>query len=390
MNEPPFWEALFVLVQPMVHSADGCGSQTCPFRDNPLINRRYFHRPKTGPMRSLFTLTLLFPLLAQSQTLVSTLPQPRTALLEEFTAINCGNCPAAHATATSLFAQYGAQLVGVEVHGGSLANPSGSQPDFRTTDGAALWSQFDVNFQPQGKVNRQALSSASGWNAAIGNIISQDSPANIGIGSSVTGSTLNVTVEVYYTGISPSTDDEIHVALTEDHILGYQQDYGNGAQQNYDHRNALRDMITPVAGDPVAVNVMGTLVERTYTLELDPSWNLADLHVVAFVGPASGAVYQVRQVDADGGITTAINESRSILDLGNIYPMPATDQVFITVDPATAGNTLVLRDALGRMVTQERIGTGAINVVLSVADLKSGVYFASFAGGEARKIIVAR
>jgi len=341
-------------------------------------------------MRSIFTLILLYPALVQAQTLVSTVPQQRTALLEEFTAINCGNCPAAHATANSLFAQYGEQLVGIEIHGGSLSNPSGSQPDFRTTDGSALWSQFGVNFQPQGKVNRQALSGASSWSSAIASIVSQDSPANIGVAATVAGTALNVVVEVYYTGSTTSLEDEIHVALTQDHIVGYQQDYVNGAQQNYDHRHALRDMLTPVIGDLVTTNAVGAFVQRLYTLELDPSWNVADLQVVGFIGPVNGAVYQVRQVAADGGTTTVISEERSTLDLGNIYPMPATDVVFITVDPATAGNTLVLRDALGRMVTQERIGTGATNVVLSVADLKSGIYFASFAGGEARKIIVAR
>jgi len=93
-------------------------------------------------------------------------------------------------------------------------------------------------------------------------------------------------------------------------------------------------------------------------------------------------------VDADGGITTAINESRSILDLGNIYPMPATDQVFITVDPATSGQVLLLRDLFGREVAQQRVAKGATNVVLSVVGLPTGLYFAGFAGGEARKVVV--
>jgi len=340
-------------------------------------------------MRSIFSLLLLSPLLVQAQTLVSTMPQPRTALLEEFTAINCGNCPAAHATANSLFTQYGDQLVGIEIHGGSLSNPSGSQPDFRTVDGSMLWSLFGVSFQPQGTVNRGGLSGASAWNNAISSILSQDSPANIGLSSTVDGNVLTVDVEVYYTSATANVD-EIHVALIQDHIVGYQQDYVNGAQQNYDHRHILRNVMTEVTGDPVDVTAAGTLVERTYTTPLDPSWTIADLRVVAFVGPASGTIYQVHQVDADGGSTTAINEARSTLDLGNIYPMPATDLVFINVDPATAGNTLVLRDALGRLVAQERVATDATNVVLSVADLKSGIYFASFAGGEARKVVVAR
>lgn len=338
-------------------------------------------------MKHILTLVLGIPLFANAQTLVSTSPQPRTALLEEFTAINCGNCPAAHAVAGNLFNQYGDQLMGVEVHGGSLSNPSGSQPDLRTTDGTMLWSLFGVSFQPQGMVNRLALSGASNWNSAISSILSQTSPANIGLSSSVDGNMLTVNVEVYYTTASGNSD-EIHVALVQDHIIGYQQDYVNGAQQNYDHRHVLRDMITDVSGDPVAANSAGTLVERTYTITLNPNWTLADLRVVAFVGPTTGAMYQVHQVDADGGLTTAINETRSTLALGNIYPVPATEQVYINVDPATYGQALLLRDMFGRVVAQERVAKGSTNVVLSVVDLPTGLYFAGFNGGEARKVIV--
>lgn len=340
-------------------------------------------------MKLILSLLSVLPLCLNAQTLVSTTPQTRSALLEEFTAIRCGNCPAAHAVATNLFDQYASQLSGIEVHGGSLADPSAGQPDFRTTDGTALWSAFGVAFQPQGMVNRQALSGASSWNAAIGNIITQDSPANIGISSSVENDMLTVNVEVYYTSTPTSAEDEIHVALIQDHIIGYQQDYVNGAQQNYDHRHVLRDMITPVAGDPITTNTAGTLVERSYTLSLDPNWTLADLRIVAFVGPTSGAVYQVRQVNADGGITTSVNDVDSgAFALGTIYPVPATSEVYINVHPAAAGNVLILRDALGREVSQARVAAGSTNVVLNVEGLSAGVYYVGFAGGTARKVVV--
>ncbi|HQV52580.1 MAG: Omp28-related outer membrane protein [Flavobacteriales bacterium] len=338
-------------------------------------------------MKHLLTLLLVLPLFGNSQTLVSIMPQQRTALLEEFTAINCGNCPAAHAVATNLFTQYNDQLVGVEVHGGSLANPSSGQPDFRTTDGTALWSVFGVNFQPQGTVNREALSGASSWSNAVSNILSQTSPANIGIAATVENGMLTVDVEVYYTS-TPANNDEIHVALTQDHIIGYQQDYGNGAQQNYDHRHVLRDMITDVAGDPVAVNTLGTLVERTYTLTLDLDWTIADLRVVAFIGPTTGAVYQVKQVNADGGITMAVDGQERHSMIGAIYPVPATDAVVINVGPTAAGHIMFLRDATGRVVLQERVGIGATNVIMNVSGLAAGLYTAGFIGSKARMIIV--
>jgi len=76
--------------------------------------------------------------------------QYRTALLEEFTAMNCGNCPAAHSVANALGAVYPDDPVSDGVYGGGLAVPSGSQVDFRTVDSIALWAQLGAAFQPQG------------------------------------------------------------------------------------------------------------------------------------------------------------------------------------------------------------------------------------------------
>lgn len=344
-------------------------------------------------LRTLSCSVILVSASLLAQTLVSTAPLPRTALLEKFTAMNCGNCPAAANVTADLDATHGDDLVLINVHGGALANPGNGQPDFRTTDGTALWSQFGVGFQPQGIVNRQMPQQASGWAASVGSVLAQTSPVNIGVASGYDGGTalLTVQVELYYTSDGPSSEDRIHVAVTQDHIIGWQADYVNGNQADYDHRHVLRDIITPLAGDPVPATTIGTLVQRTYTLTLPAAWNVDDLHVVAFVSEADGAVQQVRSVRANGGMTVGVGESADrFLGLGAAYPVPATDRITIPLAADAAAGILVVRDGTGRLVHQQRVPSGTPLVVLPVTGLAEGVYTYGFSNGAARPVVVAR
>ncbi len=340
-------------------------------------------------MRTVLTLFFTLPFLAHAQTLVSTAPQQRTALLEEFTAAGCGNCPAAHAVANSLANPYGEDLTIIGIHGGSLAAPQTGQPDFRTPDGSALWSQFAVAFQPQGMVNRQGLQQAGSWSSSVVAVLSGLSPVNIGVSSTYDpgAGSITVMVELFYTGEVPSGEGRIHVALTQDGIVARQADYVNGTQQNYMHRHVLRDLITPLAGDPFDYGVEGVFVQRTYTLPIDMGWTLADLDVVAFVSEVSGVVHQVRSVAADGGITTSVEDVERSIELGNAFPQPASELVRFTVGENAVGQVLQLRDGLGRLVRDQRVAGSVVQ--FSVADLGPGIYFASLPGMVAQKIVVA-
>lgn len=336
---------------------------------------------------SVFALSTL----AHAQDLVSTQPEPRTALLEKFTAIHCGNCPAASAVSNQLASQYGEDLVRINIHGGSLATPSGSQPDFRTTDGEALWDQFNVQFQPQGMIDRQGLQGASGWNSSITGVLGEFSPVNIGARSTFDAgsNTITVDVELYYTDDGPVGDDRIHVALTQDHIIGWQTDYVNGNQPSYDHRNVLRELITPLAGDPVTATNVGDLVQRSYSFSLDPSWTLDDLIIVAFVSEAGGIVHQARSVSANGGATVGMEESDRYLGVGDAFPVPANEQVTIGLAPEFSGSVLYIRDLRGRAVVQVPVAANVAVVDVSTHDLAAGVYTYGTPGGAVKRIVVA-
>lgn len=331
-------------------------------------------------MKQFLSLFLLFALRAQGQTLTSDQPQPRSVLLEEYTAINCGNCPAGHALAASLVAVDPGQVHVVGVHGGGLAAPGQGQPDLRSSCGLALWQHYGVTSQPRAAINRvpvngQTVVTTSQWANAVSNILASPSPVNIGIASTFDPGPriLSVTIELFYTDDSPGAADRITVELAQDHIIGYQQDYQNGAQAGYDHRHVLRDCITDIWGDEVTITSAGTLVQRSYSYTVPAAWDITACEVVAFVSEFQGDVYQARSVAADGGFTTG-EEMNSPGNTATAppFPSPASEVIFIPLGPLERSGQLHIMDTTGRWIRSVGITNGSL--LLDVRDLSSGTY----------------
>ncbi|MBL7953358.1 MAG: Omp28-related outer membrane protein [Flavobacteriales bacterium] len=324
-----------------------------------------------------------------AQDLAGAAPRDRTALLEEFTAAGCGNCPVAHATADALVTVHGARLVVVGVHGGALAAPNSGQPDFRTTDGAALWQSFDIQFQPQGTVNRQLPQTAEQWAGQVQEVLDDPSPVNLGVASvfDVNTRQLTVQVELYYTGSSATPMDRISVMLTQGSVVAFQQDYANGPHSAYHHRHVLRDHVTPLEGDMVDVTSPGTLVQRTYSTAVPEAWDAVDLRVVAFVRAQDGEVYQAYDIPAVGGISSGMDQGHAPL-LGSAFPVPAHEVLFIPVTAAGAGRSVRLCDAQGRLVLEQRAPPNGGTLALDVSSLAPGVYAFGCAGAQMQSVIV--
>lgn len=265
---------------------------------------------------SLLLLSLL-PSWATAQSLVSTQPQDRTALLEDFTGIHCGYCPDGHAIAAAIEAQNPDEVVIIGVHAGGYAVPGAGEPDFQTVDGAAIDAFFTIGGYPAGVINRHTFAgendiSRSQWASAVEEMLALASPVNLGVESNFdpVSRDLTVTVELFYTADSPDPgSDWISVALKENHLFGWQTDYGpSGNHTNYDHTHVLRDHITPTWGEEVTTTSAGTSVTRTYVYNVPAAWDISNCEVVAFVSEYQEEVYQVREVVADGGTTLVIGD----------------------------------------------------------------------------------
>ena len=77
-------------------------------------------------MKKLFTLfiTLFCVQFLFAQNFVSTTPENKNVILEEFTGIHCGYCPDGHLMAQNFHDANPGDVVLINIHTGSYANPS--------------------------------------------------------------------------------------------------------------------------------------------------------------------------------------------------------------------------------------------------------------------------
>ena len=126
-----------------------------------------------------------------------------------------------------------------------------------------------------------------------------------------------------------------------------------------------------------------------YKRQVPEAWNIDNCDVVAFVSEFQEEIYQARAVDANGGSTTGVEDANAtISSLGNAYPVPASDLVTIPLNDVTSAGIIVVRDATGRIVRQERITEGQINLTMNVTDLASGLYHYGLYGSPMKPIVI--
>lgn len=260
-----------------------------------------------------FGLSLLAgaPAMAQeTPTMVSTEPQNRKILIEEYTGVGCTFCPLGHAAANSVAAAYPEQTFIINIHQGSLAE--GYQPDLTTDWGTPLYRQIGANGYPAGSINRHLFQGYKNlavdyvqWLTESPNILNLPSYVNIGAKATIDWDQrkIMVEVEVYYTATPENaTSNFINVALVQDNICGYQNGMSRNPEQIiggcYNHMHALRDLLTGQWGEKIEDLTVGQLIKRTYVKELPENiknidLKLEDLSVIAFVTESQTEVMNV-------------------------------------------------------------------------------------------------
>ena len=254
----------------------------------------------------LLSIFALSTLAVNAQTFVSTTPENKNIILEEFTGISCGYCPDGHKIGQQLHDANPNDVFLINIHTGGYATPQGPGTDFNTSFGAAIAGQTNLGGYPAGTVNRHEFAglqqngtgtamSRGEWSSASTQLLSQPSPVNVGIQATVdmATNTLVVDVEVYYTGAQFVTSNMLNIAVVQNNIEGPQSGMSlnptailpNG---NYNHSHMLRHMLTGQWGEIISTLTPGTLYSNQFTwvmpadiagVTLDPT-NIA---VVAFV-----------------------------------------------------------------------------------------------------------
>jgi len=255
--------------------------------------------------KNLLSAFVLCILISNAQTFVSTTPENKNVILEEFTGINCVWCPAGHLIGQQLHDANPNDVFLINIHVGGFATPSGGQPDYRTPFGTAIDGQAGVAGYPAGTVNRHQFSMSQGggtamsrsdWSSASTQMLSQSSPVNVGLQANVDMATslLTVDVEVYYTGQQTVTSNMLNIAVVQNNVEGPQTGGSSNnpgsmlPNGNYNHNHMLRHMMTGQWGEQITNISPGSLYSNTFTWQmpmgingvtLDPT----NLSIVAFV-----------------------------------------------------------------------------------------------------------
>lgn len=284
-----------------------------------------------------FVFVLLLFTNVQSQTLVSTNPQLKNAVLEEYTGIHCVYCPEGHAIAASILENNPGRAVAIAIHQGSFAVPSGNEPDYRTPWGNALATQAGINSYPSGTVNRHLFTGnvtgmgRGDWTSSCNEIMAEVSPVNVGIESSYNEATreLTIHVELYYTSDAAEASNFINVALLQDHVFGPQT--GGGAGNNYEHMHMLRDLVTGQWGEEIFTTTTGSFVDKTYTYTVPEAVNaipvvVEDCQIAVFVTETHQEVLSGDVVDAIGGTnqfigSLSIGENEDFQSFSDLAPL---------------------------------------------------------------------
>ena len=190
-------------------------------------------------MKNLLTVALvLVTTFALGQTNVSTLPENKNAVLEEYTGIYCVWCPAGHVIGETMHNNHPNDIFLINVHTGGFATPSSpNDPNFQSDFGTQIAANANVSGYPTGSINRRVFPvnpggtamSRTDWDASAQTIIAEPSPVNLWAGASFDMATgiLTVDLETYYTSTVTNTN-VLHVAVVQNNLPGPQ----TGAVQN--------------------------------------------------------------------------------------------------------------------------------------------------------------
>lgn len=305
-------------------------------------------------MKKLF-LSLIFSVLAivlfaQTPTIVSTNPQNKHLVFEEYTGVNCGYCPAGHEWLNEMADYYPGTVV-INIHQGVYA------ARYTTQWGNSLANQVASSGYPAFTMNRKTNNNckiinyySNDYNVSTEaySLVNTTSPVNVAATAEIDFLTrvMTIHVEVYYTSdVTGQNGSSLNVALLQDYVKGPQANYGPYNQSQitedgqYMHMHMLRNLITGQWGETIAANTEGTIpagtfVSRDYTYTLpqtigDVNVDIENMNLAVYVADLS-------------------QEGCSSLNSPNIYNGVKVMPTYTNIDSENATvNDVIFTDPLG-------------------------------------------
>jgi hypothetical protein len=234
----------------------------------------------------------------------------RKVLLEDYTGHKCGNCPLAAEEAKELKEIYGDQLVPVAIHAGFFARTK--EPHFITDFTTDAGDDWDTHFgnsaagNPNGMVNRigypesDHILQPSQWAQMVEEQVQLPATIGLQLMASYNETTNLICVDVQTEILqSISAPLSLNIIFTESGIIAYQTDYTADPQEipDYEHNHVMRKSLTGAWGQSLGQEnyAIGDYLVNRYSTEIDETWNVNNMSVVAFVSNTD--TYEVLQVE---------------------------------------------------------------------------------------------
>ena len=277
----------------------------------------------------LATASIFISVAAMAQLPVSTTPENKNVILEEFTGIHCVYCPDGHKRAEQIRSANPNDVFLVNIHTGGYATPGAGEPDFRTAYGSALAGQSGLTGYPSGTVNRHVFSGSStamgrgDWAGAATTILSQASYVNMALEADIDVATrvMTIDLEAYFTA-NGAASMNINVVVTQNNVEGPQtggSSYNPGSvlpNGNYNHGHMLREMVKGQWGDVITGTTMGTTVTKQYTYTIPMDINgvpvaIGDLNVIGYISEGNQEII----TGAEGPVSFTVPAGTILVDL---------------------------------------------------------------------------
>lgn len=230
-------------------------------------------------------------------------------LIEDFTAHQCGNCPAAAIVADNIYAANPDRVAVMAIHAGSLAATDDDHfdTDWTTEEGNVFWNQLSFQANPLGRINRVGgpgnFFAPAQWEEQVDNLLAaNDAALGLEVVTDWVPKSDHLNIHVHGS-FAKAVDGPISLAvlILESGIFDYQLDYASDPEvvEDYEFNHVLRGSVTGALGlgfDNVAGGANpGDEAVSSYTYTWPSEWDINNAIVLAVVSGPDGVVLNVAE-----------------------------------------------------------------------------------------------
>lgn len=213
-------------------------------------------------------------------------------LLEDYTGVRCPNCPEAGNLALQLQEQYDHRVIVLGVHAGGFTSvpPGGIFPNFATPEATEWYSNFGLDSNPIGTINRKLNGSTYGYNSGdwsdmVMTALQEEALLEMSAEIEYNETSRNLSVEVTSNFLAELPETySLTVCIMEDSIVGGQLNQTQTIP-DYVHRHVFRTTMNGAWGEDINTTAIAPEDEIviSYTTTLNEAYNADQCYIIAYV-----------------------------------------------------------------------------------------------------------